>query len=310
MKVVTTFLPITLLTRAVAGDCAEVTALVPPAVGPHDYQARPGDLLALQQARLLVKNGLGGESFLEPLISAAANRQLQVVDSSRGVATLQDTADAPEPHGEGHHHDDDGHRHFHGGVNPHIWLDPLRAAQQVETIRAALAAADPRCADGYGRRAIATTAQLQELHRTLALKLKPYQGRAFVAFHAVAPYFAERYGLRAVALVDVPEMNPTPADLQRVAAVVKTHGVRALLREPQAESPSFQALAEDLGVGIGTFDPLETGTAAACSPGAWVGCWGVWRCCASSRSSVMPWATQPCWGSAWASCCRSTPPWW
>jgi zinc transport system substrate-binding protein len=58
-------------------------------------------------------------------------------------------------------------------------------------------------------------------------------------------------------------MNPTPADLQRVAAVVKTHGVRALLREPQAESPSFQALAEDLGVGIGTFDPLETGTAEA-----------------------------------------------
>ena len=260
MKVITTFLPITLLTRAVAGDCAEVRTLVPPAVGPHDYQARPGDLLALQQARVLVKNGLGAETFLEPLINAAENPQLRVIDSSRGVATLQDTADAPEPHGEGHHHDDDGHRHFHGGgVNPHIWLDPLRAAQQVETIRAALVAADPGCAEGYGRRANATTAKLQELHRRLASQLTPYKGKAFVAFHAVAPYFAERYGLRAVALVDVPEMNPTPADLQRVAAVVKAQGIRALLREPQAEGPSFQALAEDLGVGIGTFDPLETG---------------------------------------------------
>jgi zinc/manganese transport system substrate-binding protein len=59
MKVVTTFLPITFLTRAVAGECAEVRALVPPAVGPHDFQARPGDLLALQRARVLVKNGLG-----------------------------------------------------------------------------------------------------------------------------------------------------------------------------------------------------------------------------------------------------------
>ena len=256
LQVVTTFLPITLLTRAVAGECAQVRALVPPAVGPHDFQARPGDLLALQEARVLVKNGLGVEAFLDPLIRAAANPQLRVVDSSRGVATLQDHADAPDPHGE-------GHSHSHGGVNPHIWLDPLRAAQQVETIRAALAAADPGCAEGYGRRAIATTAKLQELHRTLALKLKPYQGKAFVAFHEVAPYFAERYGLKAVALVDVPEMNPTPADLQRVTAVVKANGIRALLREPQAEGPSFQALAKDLGLGIGTFDPLETGSEEA-----------------------------------------------
>ncbi len=256
LQVVTTFLPITLLTRAVAGECAQVRALVPPAVGPHDFQARPGDLLALQEARVLVKNGLGVEAFLDPLIRAAANPQLRVVDSSRGVAILQDHADAPDPHGE-------GHGHSHGGVNPHIWLDPLRAAQQVETIRAALAAADPGCAEGYGRRAIATTAKLQELHRTLALKLKPYQGKAFVSFHAVAPYFAERYGLKAVALVDVPEMNPTPADLQRVTAVVKANGIRALLREPQAEGPSFQALAKDLGLGIGTFDPLETGSEEA-----------------------------------------------
>jgi zinc/manganese transport system substrate-binding protein len=79
----------------------------------------------------------------------------------------------------------------------------------------------------------------------------------------VAPYFAERYGLKAVALVDVPEINPTPADLQRVAGVVKANGIRALLREPQAEGRSFQALAEDLGLSISTFDPLETGSEAA-----------------------------------------------
>jgi len=45
-RVVTTFLPITLFTRAVAGDCAEVTALIPAASGPHDFQARPGDVAA------------------------------------------------------------------------------------------------------------------------------------------------------------------------------------------------------------------------------------------------------------------------
>ena len=262
LPVITTFLPITLLTRAVAGECATVQTLVPPAVGPHDFQARPGDLLALQKAKVLVKNGLGVETFLEPLIRAAANPQLRVIDSSQGVATLPGPAGPTGPHGADHDQDPN-HGHAHGAENPHIWLDPLRAAQQVETIRAGLVAVDPGCAEGYNLRAQATTSELQALNKHLARQLQPFRGKAFVAFHDVAPYFAERYGLKAVALVDVPEINPTPADLQRVTAVVKANGIRALLKEPQAEGSSFQALAQDLGLGIGSFDPLETGSEEA-----------------------------------------------
>ncbi len=131
---VTTFLPITLFTRAVAGDCATVTALVPPSSGPHDFQAKPGDLVALREAQVLVKNGLEMEGFLDKLVASAENASLVVIDSSRGVATI----DSPEEHGHEHggdHDHGDGHGHAHGAVNPHIWLDPLRAVQQVETIR-------------------------------------------------------------------------------------------------------------------------------------------------------------------------------
>ena len=99
-KVVTTFLPITLFTRAVAGDCATVTALIPPSLGPHDFQAKPGDLTALRQAGVLVKNGLEMEGFLGKLVAAAENPQLVVIDSSRGVATLESAE-----HGDGHGHD-------------------------------------------------------------------------------------------------------------------------------------------------------------------------------------------------------------
>ena len=160
-KVVTTFLPITLFTRAVAGDCATVTPLIPASAGPHDFQARPGDLTALRQARVLVKNGLEMEAFLDKLVASAGNSQLKVIDSSRGVATLE-TEDHGDAHGKEHgHHDDHGsaHGHEHGAVNPHIWLDPLRAVQQVETIRDGLVKADPSCADGYRRNAAAYTAQ-------------------------------------------------------------------------------------------------------------------------------------------------------
>lgn len=260
IQVLTTFFPITLFTRAVAGDCATVKALVPPEQGPHDVQARPADLAALRQARVLVKNGLGMEAFLPRLLEAAGNSRLQVIDSSRGIATLA----AP---GQGHHgshpngsHHNGSHHQDHGAQNPHIWLDPLRAAAQVATIRDGLIQADPGCAATYRRNAATTITQLQTLNREIASQLKPYQGKTFVAFHDVAPYFADRYGLRAVFVVDVPEISPSPADLQRVIKTVRSSQLKAVLSEPQQGQRSFNALAQDLGVKISVFDPLETGT--------------------------------------------------
>ena len=266
-KVVTTFLPITLFTRAVAGDCATVTALIPPSLGPHDFQAKPGDLTALRQAGVLVKNGLEMEGFLGKLVAAAENPQLVVIDSSRGVATLESAehGDGPGHDGDHDHGDDHGHDHGHdhGAVNPHIWLDPLRAVQQVATIRDGLIQADPSCADGYRRNAAAFTAQLKQLNSEIASQLEPYRGKTFVAFHDFAPYFAQRYGLKADFLVDVPELNPSPADLQRVAAEVKSSQLKALLSEPQEGNRSFNTLAKDLGVKVVVFDPMETATEEA-----------------------------------------------
>ena len=253
-SVVTTFLPITLFTRAVAGDCAEVTALIPPASGPHDFQARPGDLAALKNARVLVKNGLEMESFLDKLIKGAENPDLKVIDSSRGIPTLEN----PEVAGQANADD-----HGHGPINPHIWLDPVRAAQQVDNIRDGLIAADPACTDGYRRNAAAFTGQLRQLNTEFEKQLAPFRGQTFVVLHDFAPYFADRYGLRAEYLVDVPEQNPSPADLARVADTVKRTQLRALLSEPQEGNRSFNALAGDLGIRISVFNPLETGTEEA-----------------------------------------------
>jgi zinc/manganese transport system substrate-binding protein len=259
IKVVSTFLPITLFTEAVAGECAEVTSLIPPNLGPHDFQATPSTLTALSGAKVLVKNGLGMEEFLEDLISSADNKNLVVIDTSSGVETIK--AAGGGHHGDEHHDDDHGHGHSHGEYDPHIWLDPVRAAQQVENIRDGLVKADPSCADGYKKNAAQYTAKLKELNTEFTAKLKPYSGKTFVAFHDFATYFANRYSLKAEFLVDLPEMNPSPADLQRVAAQVKASGLKALLSEPQEGNRSFNALAKDLGVNIVVFNPLETGSA-------------------------------------------------
>ena len=258
-KVLTTFMPISLFTKAVAGNCAEVQALIPANSGPHDFQAKPADLNALRQAKVLVKNGLGMEGFLGKLIASADNKDLLVIDSSRGITTLDSPAE--EGHAEEAH---SSHSHSnHGEVNPHIWLDPLRAVSQVENIRDGLVKADPSCAASYRRNAATYIAKLKTLNAEISNQLNPYQGKTFVAFHDFAPYFANRYKLKADFLVDVPELNPSPADLMRVAAEVKRSQLKALLSEPQEGERSFNALAKDLGVKISVFDPMETGSVQA-----------------------------------------------
>jgi zinc/manganese transport system substrate-binding protein len=275
LKVVTTFLPMTQFTKAVVGDRAEVTQLLPLNVGPHDYQASPGDAQKLSQADVLVKNGLEMEMFLEGLVQNAGNANLKVIDSSKGVQTI--TTESIEGHAHDHDHDHDhdhahgaekadGHGHEHGEFNPHIWIDPKRAIQQVENIRDGLIAADPTGKETYTANAAAYIQQLQALDAEFTQKLQPFAGKTFIAFHDFAPYFAESYGLKADFLVDVPEENPSPDDVKRVIDTVKATNLKTLLTEPQGGQDAFAALSQDLNIRVSTFDPMETGGPDAIQP--------------------------------------------
>jgi len=242
--VLTTALPLTLFTRAVADGCATVEPLVTDGGDPHHSHARPGDLARLGKASVLVVNGLSLEAPLEAGIAAAAPPALVRVEASRGVTPLKGPDGAP---------------------NPHVWLDPQRAIQQVKAIRDGLAAADPGCRDRYATNAAAFITQLERLDGDLATLLAPFAGRRFVVSHDLAPYLASRYRLRSEPLVATPDSLPSPADMRRVGEVARSAGLKALLVEPAGHhhhhhdhGGDLQTVASDLGLRILSFDPLET----------------------------------------------------
>jgi zinc transport system substrate-binding protein len=254
LQVVTTFVPVTQFTQAVAGDRAQVTQLLPPNIGPHDYQSKPEDVQKLAQADVLVQNGLEMEEFLGDLVKNAGNGKLKTIDTSQGVPTIND----------GTEHADTAHDH--GEANPHIWLDPKRVMKQVENIRDGLIAADPGGQAIYTANAAAYIAKLKQLDTEIAAKLQPYKGKTFVTYHDFSAYFAQSYGLKAEFLVDIPESNPAPADVKRVIEAAKASGLKTLLSEPQSGDNRFAALAQDLGVKVSAFDPMETTDAANLQP--------------------------------------------
>ena len=257
LEVVTTILTSTLFTKAVAGECANVTSLLPVGADSHAYQARPQDVASLGKAQVLVINGLGMESFLEPVLKGAENKELITIDSSAGIKPLE--MEEEDDHAHHHDHDHGHHHHGHGdeAVNPHVWLDPTLAAKQVENIRDGLMKADPSCADGYRNRADAYIAKLQELDGELATQLAPFKGRTVVSFHEALPYFPRRFGLSDEALVTLPEDQPSPADVQRINKVLKDNKIAGVLTEPGGGSAALQSLATDLNLRLEVFDPLE-----------------------------------------------------
>ena len=298
LQVVTTFLPITQFTTAVVGDRAEVVQLLPTNVGPHEYQAKPGDAQAIANADVLVKNGLEMELFLDDMIENAGNANLAIIDTSKGVSTLasddedghghakekehnhaegekhdhtkeegQNHAEHDHAEGEEHNHaEKDTHGHEHGEFDPHIWLDPKRAIEQVENIRDGLIAADPEGEAEYQANAEAFINDLQTLDAYISEKLAPFEGQTFVVFHDFAGYFAESYGLQSEYLVGIPEENPSPDDVKRVMETVQAEGLKTIMTEPQASQESFDAIASDLGIKVSVFDPVATGDSSTVQP--------------------------------------------
>lgn len=264
LQVVTTFLPITDFTLAVAGDRAKVTQLLPPNVGPHDYQAKPQDVQRLAQADVLVENGLGLEDFLDGIIDNANNPDLILVDSSEGIDAIPLADDA---HDESAH---EGDEHDHGEFDPHIWLDPKKAMQQVGNIRDALIAADPAGKEIYTANADAYIQQLQQLDKKISAALAPYAGQTFVSYHDFAEHFAKSYGLDVAYLVDVPEESAAPADMQRVIKAVEDSDLKTLLREPAQLGDSLSSLAKEMNAQISEFNPMESSGPEGLSPNYYI----------------------------------------
>jgi zinc transport system substrate-binding protein len=256
IKVVSTFLPIYWFTKAVAGDAADVKILVPPGTEVHEYQATPENVKEIANANVLVKNGLGLEEFLDDTIKNAQNAELLQVDAAKGIQVLDEVSPIVKTHSAKEEHE---HDHDHPEGNPHVWLDPVLAKQQVENIRDGLIAADPANKATYEANTTAYIKQLDSLNGEFQQTLQKTPNCTFVTFHDAYPYLAKRYNLKQVAVVEIPEDQLSPTDVQNAVKAVKKYNVKALFGEPGVDNKLLTSLSKDLNLTLRPLDSLETG---------------------------------------------------
>ena len=283
LSVVATTTQVADFTREVAGSAAAVTQLIQPNQSAHSYDPSAADLVALSKADVVVKNGAGLEEWLDDALDASGFSGV-VIDASTGVAVDDDTAgehtgegagdgsgdqggdddqggDAddvttprPSDKGSGEAGSTNGDAHEHG-ENPHIWTDPKRAEQMVDTIADGLAAAYPSAADTIQDNAVAYTAKLAALDEWSRANIDtvPAAQRLFVSNHDAFGYFVEAYNIDYVGSV-IPSFDdnaePSAAEIDELVAAIKQTGTKAVFSEASLSPKTADTIAREAGVKV------------------------------------------------------------
>jgi zinc/manganese transport system substrate-binding protein/manganese/iron transport system substrate-binding protein len=213
----------------VGGDRVTVTSIVPPGVGPEDYEPRTGDSKKLADARLIVSNGIGLDDFLDGLISSTATNAARLV-LGEGIPTIE----------------------TEGEANPHFWLDPTLVVQYyLPRITAKLGEMDPGGKATFEQNAAAYAKELEDLDTALQAKVAeiPADQRKLVTFHDAFPYFARHFGFELVGvIVENVGQDPSAGELAELVDKVKAAKVKAVFSEAQFSPKLAETLAGEAGI--------------------------------------------------------------
>jgi zinc transport system substrate-binding protein len=225
----------------------KVDVLVPPGQAPETYEPKPKQMAWLSEADVYFAIGVPFEKGLLPSLAAACPN-LKVVNTQEGVPVRQMEE-------ERSHEDHDGHDHHPGEPDPHIWLDPQLVKIQAKTICNTLAALDPAHAVEYEKNLEAFLAELEDLDKRIAERLRPHQGKTLHVFHPAFGYFVDRYGLQQVA-IESGGKEPGPKRLAELVAGAKAEGVKTLFVQPEFATSSAEAIAREIGGALVLLDPV------------------------------------------------------
>jgi ABC-type Zn uptake system ZnuABC Zn-binding protein ZnuA len=230
LKVVTTTTVFADIVQNIGGSRVAATSIIPPGVGPEDYEPKPDDATKLAEAELIVSNDVGLDDFLNELLASGGGGTIPHLVLGDGVPVL--TVD--------------------GEPNPHFWLDPtLVKDYYLPKIAAKLTELDPDGRAEFDANVAAYGTALDALDRDLKAKVAeiPAANRKLVTFHDAFPYFARHYGFELVGVIVANVgQEPTAAELAALVDQVKAARVRAVFSEAQFSPELAQALADEAGI--------------------------------------------------------------
>ncbi|MEN2395024.1 metal ABC transporter substrate-binding protein [Pseudomonas halotolerans] len=235
LQVVTSFSILADMTQEVGGEHIQITNLVGPDADAHTYEPTPDDAKALLSAKLIIKNGLGFEPWLDRLVTSTET-SAPVISASRGVIPRS--------------LDEDGET----VPDPHAWHNLANAELYVRNITKALETADPAHKADYERN---SQAYLKKIYALLAdakakLGALPPGNRRIVTSHDAFGYLGQAYGIEFIAPQGLStEREPSAADVAALITQIREAKVKAVFMENIKDARLLKQIAAESGAHIG-----------------------------------------------------------
>lgn len=237
---ITSFYPLFEFTKQVGGDRAEVSQLIPFGIEPHDWEPTVKDLQNMQQADLIIINGIGFENWANDF--ALTNTDVIIVDTSKGITTNENNL-------------------VNHPTDPHIWLNPVMAKKQVANIANALMEIDPANKEYYSTNANAYILRLEQLDEKIKQELSQCEKKDFISFHSAFTYFADQYGLVQHSIIESndPHAEPTSKNLENIINLAKNLDIDVIFTEETIDARTSEVIADEIGGKVLVLSPLEVG---------------------------------------------------
>ncbi|MFC4737277.1 metal ABC transporter solute-binding protein, Zn/Mn family [Bacillus daqingensis] len=156
----------------------------------------------------------------------------------------------------GHNHDDNNddhdhdhdHDHSHGDEDPHVWLDPKRAAEQAENIKNALSEANPDAADTFEENYEELLTQFEELDEQFVELSDNMTQDIIVVSHAGYGYWEEEYGIRQLGIAGLsPSNEPSIQQMEETIEFMEDNDINYVMFEQNIPENITETVREQVG---------------------------------------------------------------
>jgi len=250
-RYITTIHPFKEILAEIVGNRGEVHQILPPGASPHTYELRPSDIKKVETATALI---LGGENLDEWARKFQNPNRIELIELLPEDYLLHIFTDNNKENLTAEKKID---HHYHSGVDPHFWTDPITVKALVPILAAKLSEIDNEGKEIYRVNSTKFIAHLDSLYSTINQALEPDHGNTVMLSHPFFRYFLNRFGLKLVGLIEpIPGREPTPKEIKNMVELVKKEKVKAIFTHPQLADRAAKLVAEASGIKVFQLDPI------------------------------------------------------
>lgn len=248
LNIMTSFYPVYVFTQEVAGDLANVDMMVKGADA-HSFEPSARNLAAIEESDAFIYANPEMETWVPSLVESLSSSTI-IIETDKNTELLQnEDADHEESN-------DGDHNHV---IDPHTWLDPVLAQEQVEEIKKALIELDPENETIYTENAESFITELEELNQDFEIAFESADHRMFISQHAAFGYLAHRYNLVQESLAGLSsETEASPQRMAEITELIKEENIPVIYYNSNSSSDLAQTVADEANIEIEVLHSLES----------------------------------------------------